>query len=473
MKTQPILKSILHHQVNSLILGETWKLLRCLAVVGALTFKAYADPGILDVTFDPSPGANNTVTSVALQTDGKIVVGGGFGQLHGQTQNQIGRLKSDGSLDTTFNVGTGPNSTIYTILIQPDGKILVGGGFSSFSGIGQNGIVRLNTNGNPDLTFNTTVSTGGNVSALGLASGGKIVIGGNFTTVNGMARTNLAQLNSDGSVDANFNPAGGPSSSVKTLVVQSDNKVVIGGFFTSVNGTARNYIARVNTNGSLDLSFTASADSLMEALALQPDGKIIAGGFFANMNGVSRKGIARLNAAGDLDVSFNPGVGTDYQVVALAIESNGKTLVGGYFTKYNNISRNGITRINADGSLDGSFDPGKGVQYVQDSEFNGEVYGMALQPDQRVIIGGLFDHENGTSRLCLARLWGDPPLTISNTRPTISLSWTATATNYILQQSSDLGMDIWSNYAGTVNNNGTNKSVAIIPPGNMYFRLKK
>jgi uncharacterized delta-60 repeat protein len=152
-----------------------------------------------------------------------------------------------------------------------------------------------------------------------------------------------------GSLDATFAPTGtGLNSQVYATTVQADGKVLVGGLFTFYNGTARNRIARLNADGTLDASFVVGTglDNSVLAIAVQADGKVLVGGFFTNYNGTVRNRIARLNADGTLDVSFAPtGTGLSSNVFAIAVQPDRKVLVGGAFTDYNGTARGRIARL--------------------------------------------------------------------------------------------------------------------------------
>jgi uncharacterized delta-60 repeat protein len=262
-----------------------------------------AQTGSIDHSFNPTDigfgngdGANNWVRSTVLQPDGKILIGGSFTAYNGTTRNSIARLNADGSLDASFNPGTGANDWVHSIALQPDGKIL---------------------------------------------------IGGKFTAYNGTTRNRIARLNTDGSLDASFNPGTGADHWVNSIALQPDGKILIGGEFTAYNGTTSNYIARLNTDGSLDASFNprTGADHWVNSIALQPDGKILIGGYFDTYNGTTRNRIARLNTDGSLDASFNPGTGANDGVRSIALQPDGKILIGGLFTAYNGTGRNRVARI--------------------------------------------------------------------------------------------------------------------------------
>jgi uncharacterized delta-60 repeat protein len=138
----------------------------------------------------------------------------------------------------------------------------------------------------------------------------------------------------------------------------------------------------------------SGGDHTLYALALQPDGRILAGGLFYSMKGMNRNGIARLNEDGSPDPSFDPGTGA-FSIHAIVLQPDGRILIGGYFELYNGINRKGIARLNPGGGLDATFDPGTGAYAVA---------AIALQPDGKMLIGGAFTVVNGTNRIRIARL---------------------------------------------------------------------
>src|SRR5690606_36450331 len=152
---------------------------------------------------------NNSVLSTVIQADGKIIVGGDFTSFNGTIINRIARLNTDGTLDTDFNPGTGFNYGVRSTVIQVDGKIIVGGGFTSFNGTIINRIARLNTDGTLDTDFNPGTGFSSGVYSTALQVDGKIIVGGDFTSFNGVSRGRIARLNTDGTLDTDFNPGTG------------------------------------------------------------------------------------------------------------------------------------------------------------------------------------------------------------------------------------------------------------------------
>ena len=359
--------------------------------------------GTFDAAFDPR--ANGPVHAIAVQADGGIVIGGEFQQFNpggGATvlRNRVARLNPNGAIDTTFDPKA--NNAVETLAVQSDGRILMGGRFTTLAPNGgatvtRNYVARLNVDGTLDAAFNPNPDS--ILGGIAVQPDGKILIGGAFTalTPNGgsvISRNHLARLNSDGTIDTAFNP--GPNSFVRTILLQPDGKILIGGSFLSLtpNGgasVARKYIARLNPDGTLETGLDASPSDQVFAIALQPDGKIVVGGAFYAANsirGQTRNRIARLETDGRLDQSLNLNtVGTS--VVATAVQPDGKILIGGVFSTVLGVARKNIARLNTDGTLDTTFNTGT----------NGYVGAIAVQPDGKILVGGDFTTLtlNGTS----------------------------------------------------------------------------
>src|SRR5471030_346351 len=244
-----------------------------------------------------NPNANGTVNTVLIQPDGKILMGGYFTQLHpyggaATASNFIARLNHDGTVDTTF--GANANGVVRAMALQADGKILVAGNFSAFQGTGSNTLV---------------------------------------------GRSYIARLNTDGSVDTSYNP--NVNGVVYAVAVDAAGRAVIGGTFTAVqaNGaaaaTTRNHIARINVDGTVDTSFDPNADKTVLALAVQPNGQIVVGGGFSKFqpNGAStttsRNCAARLNSDGSIDTGFDPE--PNGSVMAILVLPSGQIVLGGQF----------------------------------------------------------------------------------------------------------------------------------------------
>jgi uncharacterized delta-60 repeat protein len=360
--------------------------------------------GTLDGTFNPTTGANDNVNTTSIQSDGKIIIGGNFTTYYETARNRIARLSANGTLDTTFNPGTGANDIVSTTSIQSDGKIIIGGNFTTYNGTLRNYIARININGTLDATFNQGTGTNSSVSIVSLQPDGKIIIGGNFTAYNGTAINYIARLNSNGTLDTTFNQGTGANSSISSVSIQSDGKIIIGGNFTTYNGTSRNKIARLNTDGTLDTTFNigTGANYNVNTTNLLPDGKIIIGGSFTSYNGTLVSRIARLNTNGTLDTTFNQGTGANSFVRITKVQSDGKIIIAGNFTTYNGMAINKFARLNTDGTLDTAFYPGNGA--------DSDIFSTSLQSDGKIIIGGGFSSYDGTPSNRVARINGGESL---------------------------------------------------------------
>ncbi|MEG4853250.1 DUF4347 domain-containing protein, partial [Microcoleus sp. B5-D4] len=329
-----------------------------------------------------------------------IYAGGGFSLVNGTPRSRIARLNADGSLDTTFNPGTGMNNDVWSIALDSSGKPVVGGDFTTVNGTPRSRIARLNANGSLDATFNNFGGMNNRVSSIALDSSGKPVVGGYFAVVNGTARSRMARLNADGSLDTTFTDPR-INNLVYAIALDSSGKPVVGGEFNALNGTFRNRIARLNADGSLDTTFTDTGmDNAVWSIALDSSGKPVVGGDFTTVNGTPRSRIARLNANGSLDATFNPGAGMNGAVLSIVLDSSGKLVVGGNFTRVNGTPRNGIARLNADGSRDITFNP----------DMNDNVRSIALDSSGKPVVGGGFTTVNGTFRNYIARLNADGSL---------------------------------------------------------------
>lgn len=339
--------------------------------------------GKIDNTFNPGTGANNAVAEVAIQPDGKLIIGGYFTSFNGKNISRIARLNANGTIDHSFNPGTGADNSVDALALQPDGKILIGGAFNTYNGMSVKRVARLNADGTLDKTFKLDKEIDGLVYAITLQPNGKILVGGYFHSFNGKMRFGgLTRLNADGSFDKSFNPGKGTLlSSVDVITLQPDGKILISGNFIFFNGIIRDHIARLNADGSVDDSFDSNrgVNEKINTIALQADGKILIGGDFTKHIGTTRNKIARLNADGSLDKTFESTVGANYKVRTITLQSDKKILVGGDFTKYNGINRNQIARLNADGTLtNDTFNRGTGA--------NGDVRTIVLQPDGKILV---------------------------------------------------------------------------------------
>lgn len=327
--------------------------------------------GTLDTSFlSDLSGADGPVQAIACQTDGRILLGGSFGSIDTVYRKFIARVMTDGSLDTSFNPGPGADNTVNALVetfINGNREIYVGGGFGNISGAHSPGIARLNNDGSADNSFAVGNGADGPVLAVAVYPtnspfAGKLLVGGTFTHFNGTPLNGLARLNADGSLDTNFNNGFGlgASGAVRALAIQLDGRVLVGGSFTNFNGTPVNYVVRLNTDGTVDTSFVASpgvpvgTTDPVEGIALQSDNRIVLVGAFTQANSVTRNHITRLMPTGATDPTINFGDGANGDVDAVLVQpADGMLVIGGSFTSYDDQLAGNIARIYG-GSITGS-----------------------------------------------------------------------------------------------------------------------
>ena len=359
--------------------------------------------------------ADRAIDAICLRAGGQILIGGEFQGLD-SGRNGIAQLYADGMVDVSFDPKAGFNGSAdvtHVVGYDSAGRILVGGEFAMFGGKSRANLARLTPAGTLDDSFLNGLNDGfnGSVQCLAPMPSGKIVVGGAFTSVNGTAISHLVRLNANGAIDNTFaaDANGTPVSvagTVFAIAVQSDGKFVVAGDFASVNGVVRTGIARLKADGSVDTTFDPQAGGLgIRTLALDSGESIVLAGTFTSFAGAPRHRIARLGSDGLLDANFISGTsdGADNAINAVAISSVGKIYAAGAFTAMNGISRHCIARLNANGSLDLAFDPGFGPDAPTGQ--NAEIRAMALQPGGKIAIGGNFASFNhGISTPRLARL---------------------------------------------------------------------
>ncbi len=387
-----------------------------MALLILISPRVYAAPGDVDLSFNAgvitSQFLQDRLSAVAVQPDGKILIGGVFNVIAGVSRNGLARLNADGSVDMTFMpppFSQGDLVNPLKILVQPDGKIIVAGNDFRIGGTLYQ-IIRLNTDGSLDASFNLLPNNGA-IRGLTLQPDGKILIGSDlffFTT--GNQRRVIARLNSDGTPDASFavGPEGTYSGQAEAIVVQPDGKIIAGGlFFITVGTTTYRTVVRLNSNGTPDTTFNVAGDSLdtVHALILRTDGKgFIAGDSSGNTG--SRNSLTRVNPDGSRDTSFNSAVLIGGQVYDILLEPSGKIIaVGGFCSTPFNPGCN-LARFNTDGSRDAFYPfnaPCSGSQGPDNTPL-----AVARQTDGKILVVGRFFNVSCIARQRIVRLQSDP-----------------------------------------------------------------
>ena len=263
-----------------------------------------------------------------------IFVGGDFTTYNGSFRNDITKLDRYGHIDYSFKPGTGFNGSVMDIVTQPDGKVIVCGQFSSYNGTNVQNIVRLNPNGTIDNSFNAGTGFTGysaNVLALGIQSDGKIIVAGDFGLYNGTSVSRIVRLLPNGSLDGTFTPSSGPNDFVLDLIVKPNDDILICGKFGTYAGTSRARIALLTNNGILNNFFvpaSAYAHNDIRAMAIQNDGKILVGGEFYSYTDSQDRRIGRLNSDGSADLTFVSNAAMYNFPESIGILPNGRIVIG-------------------------------------------------------------------------------------------------------------------------------------------------
>ncbi len=369
------------------------------------------EPGATDPSFTHDFfTSSSTVEEMALQPDGQIAFVGRASNISVNFTNEpvggVGRFNTDGSLDLPFSAGASVNSLpIGAIARQADGKFIIGGSFTMVGTTGRNRFARIDTDGTLDTSFDPGTGANGSVNAIAVRPDGRILIGGAFTQINGVARQGIAQLLPDGSLDTTFVPPTSPSFTafeVLCLAVQADGKVLVGGqiftsgFQTLFSGGFSSGLLRLELDGSIDSSFdigTGAHESgnigfllRVYAVQLQPNGQVLAGGNFTAFNGTDANRLVRLNANGSVDTAFVTalGSGADDLVATLYVQGDGKILVGGRFSTLAGVARPRVARLDSTSALDSNFDASISPTYS--GTFPNYCNHILMQPDTRILI---------------------------------------------------------------------------------------
>lgn len=388
--------------------------------------------GSPDPAFAVGEGASGAVNAYLDLANGKSLVAGNFSAYDGYYQPALVRLNADGSLDPSLNLNL-PSNVACTRLAKLSDRKILAGFISARSGTTNIPVLlRLNADGSPDAAFFPNSSS--DILTIAPLPDGKALIGGAFTSLGGFTRTRLARLNDDGAIDESFDANALRLTKVYALAVQPDGKIIVGD---------EKRVLRISADGApeADLPLTTGSSQGIRALALQADGKILVGGRFTAINGIGRTNLARLNTDMTLDFGFSAAAGarnvTSSSVLSFAIQPDQKIFVGGNFSDLAGVTVTNIARLLPTGALDTTFTADVNLG---NATTRVAVNTLSLSGDNALIIGGLFSRVNGYTRNSLARIYTTtPPPTLgaaavfSATSHSIRLSLPSNSSSYVLQ----------------------------------------
>lgn len=386
-----------------------------------------------DTTFSPgvtNPATPNGVYALAVQENGQILLGGDFLAVAGQTRNFLGRLGADGSLDRAFNPGAGGPvyPAVYGFGIRPDDSILVCGSYQTIGGASRTNIALLNADGSLNSGFSTgVIGWLPFIYAMAMQADGRLMLGGYLPQFGSRPCSNVVRVNTDGTFDSSLIVDLDTYS--YTLAIQTNGAIVMGGGFTNLwepgetpSGESHLFLARLAAAGTIDGAFHAGTDGGVYAVAVQADGKTLVGGDFWEMgyfydpglwNPTPHRTLGRVYPNGTIDETFAPAV--DGAIQTIALQADGKILLGGTLSVQttNGWLAANLARLNPDGSVDGSFN----------ASTDGEVDAVAIQADGKILLGGQFSSLCGQPCGALGRLNNTEPVTNSLNLSGTAITW--------------------------------------------------
>lgn len=334
-----------------------------------------SQPGTPDIGFNSTDigytaaAANlGSIRDIELSPDGLIYVASDNELDFLSPLNRIYRLLPDGRIDETFNTGGGFVGNVMCMKLLENGKLLVGGGFTEINGQVCMGMALFNPDGSIDNSF--TTASGFNAWPLIIEeqTDGKILVGGNFTTYRGLTANRLIRLLPDGTKDNSFNIGSGMDGNVTELAIQSDGKIFVGGFWNSFNGNnSRKNLVRLNQGGSLDNSFTLPGIiSPVQDFHLYPDGRILVSSQLAAYNGQTATNLLRFMPNGQIDSSFYLLDGPINFSTSICVDNQGNIYIGGEQYEYQQESYTRLIKLDESGHEDTNFQLGPGFSSNQD-----------------------------------------------------------------------------------------------------------
>jgi uncharacterized delta-60 repeat protein len=374
--------------------GSLMKLLLILLL--HLSATVYSQPALLDTTFNIGSGADAGINELIIQPDDKVIVAGMFVDFNGTAAGRIIRLLPDGEIDSTWITSSGgADFDIRGMALQSDGKVLIGGIFGSYDSVTANRLVRLDSVGNIDSAF--VVGAGPNNEVQGITvNTNRVVIRGFFNEYQGAPVPSFAVLQMNGALDTSFILPIESFISVSDFHILANDQLYLGGSFITYNGQTVNRIVRLHPDGSIDTTFNTGTgfNAMVRRLLVQDNGDILVAGTFNTYNGASVSRLIRLRPNGDRDTSFNAVVPSLATLDALAIDTAGNIYMSG-----SDAGTLFLKRLFPDGSEDLGFITGTG--------FNGNITQLAHQSNNKLLVTGFFSLYQNQQAGRVARLFPD------------------------------------------------------------------
>ena len=429
----------------------------------------------LDPTFNFGSGFDGDVLEISRDSKGRLLVGGRFNSYNGVQRRKIARLLPDGQLDETFMPGSGPRSgfvqngvdtgQVSSIVALEDGSMMVKGWFSSFSGHNVNDLAPLNEDGSVNTTFALDYGNvfQNSISSVAVDSAGRLLVGGRFRLLQGVAVTNLARISLDGSVDTSY--AAEVTNAVAVRHIYPDEKVLLELYGSTPGGIPTTELVRLNTDGTRDNTFIHEFEyRALGALHVLPDGAVLA----AFLNNNFSSSLKKLRADGSADPEFSPPA-FGGRIFAIDHQSNGKIILGGIGYEVGPLER-GVLRLQANGAIDPYYPSGVGARTV---------LATLVLPDDRVIFGGGFTNVDFGSHNRIAAFLANSPapkaeIIYQNGGDSLAVYWNAARNGiYELQENDSLQGGVWRSLTREIGS-GYNQQliVPIHSQSNRIFRLR-
>jgi hypothetical protein len=379
------------------------------ALLGCLTITAIAQaPAPLAIPNVPLL-FDGSVKAVARFSDGSVVIGGDFSYVNSTPRSNIAKLLSNGSVDATWNPGA--DGEVSVLAIDGDGHVYAAGSFTTIGGQARNGLAKLSGSGTgaADAAWNPSPSGGGARISVLAVDGSHVFAGGDFTSIGGQTRLNLAKLSrgGTGTADAVWNPA--PQGPVNSLAIDGNGNVFVSQqFLGDIGGQPERFLAKVSSSGTgaADMIWNPAPNVPVDVIAVDGGGRVFAGGLFTSIGGQERHGLAKLSngGTGAADADWNPGLAGS-SVSALVTDGNGNLFVGGAFSSVGGQGRDDLAKLSGSGS--GAVDPS------WNPSTDGVVFALSVDGSGKAYVGGVFSMLGGSSSSGFAVL--SPAATVSVT----------------------------------------------------------